>query len=338
MLTIDGDIGEGGGQVLRTALALSVCRQIPFRIHNIRARRKNPGLQPQHLAAVNAAAAISQARVQGAEIGSSVLVFEPADIIPGNYEFRIGTAGSATLVMQTILPALMLTGTSSSVRVEGGTHNPLSPPFEFFARAFCPLLNRMGARIETALERPGFYPRGGGLLRVNIHPATALQPLILRERGTTQALSAEILLAHLPIHIAQRERAVLQESLTMVEDAIRIHEDDSAYSPGNAISVFIPSEHVTEVFSSIGQRGKPAETVAGEVVDEVNGYLLTAVPVGVHLADQLLLPLALANGGEYLTQVPSLHTRTNMNIITQFTGIIFTAEEITDKQWKIAIR
>lgn len=337
MLILDGDMGEGGGQVLRTALALSVCKQIPFRIINIRARRQKPGLQPQHLAAVQAAARISQATVEDAVIGSQSLRFQPHGIYPGDYQFNIGTAGSVTLLVQTILPALMLANAPSSLRVEGGTHNPLSPPFDFFARAYCPLLTRMGAHISTTLERPGFFPKGGGIMHVALGATDKLQALRLLQRGDLQQLSAQILLAHLPEHIALRERNTLCQALALTEADVSIRHENAAFGPGNAVSVFVDSEHVTEVFSGFGQRGVPAENVAADVVAQVNDYLQADVPVGRHLADQLLLPLALAGAGEFLTQEPSLHTTTNMEVIRLFTGMRFTSEASKNRHWRIAI-
>lgn len=337
MLVIDGDIGEGGGQVLRTALALSVCRQIPFQMIHIRARRHKPGLQPQHLAAVQAAASISGARVENASIGSQDLYFQPNSIYPGDYRFAIGTAGSVTLLAQTILPALMLAPAPSTLRIEGGTHNPLSPPFEFFAQAFCPLLARMGVRIHTTLERPGFYPKGGGIMHITLAPVHSLKPLHLLHRGALQQVSAQILLAHLPTHIAQRERHILNQTLAIDEDNISIQNAASSFGPGNTVSVFVRSEHVTEVFTGFGQRGVPAETVASGVAAQVTDYLQAGVPVGHYLADQLLIPLALAGGGEFVTQVPSSHTTTNMAVITLFTDMQFSSVAGTDGQWRIAL-
>lgn len=336
MLVIDGDMGEGGGQLLRTALALSVCRQISFEIFNIRARRQKPGLQPQHLAAVQAAAKISAASVDGASLNSQHLRFQPRGIFAGDYRFNIGTAGSATLLVQTLLPALMLNKTPSSLHVTGGTHNPLSPPFDFFARAFCPLLTRMGFLIDARLERPGFYPRGGGIMQVALASADKLRPLRLLERGEVRRLSARILLAHLPAHIASRERDILQRSLSIAEDDIAIDTADAAFGPGNVVCVFVHSAYVTEVFTGFGQRGVPAESVAQKVTAQVNDYLRSEVPVGRYLADQLLIPVTLAGGGEFLTQPPSLHTTTNMAVITQITGQQFICEEQKAGQWRIA--
>lgn len=337
MLVIDGNMGEGGGQVLRTALALSLCRQIPFAMFNIRTRRPKPGLQPQHLAAVHAAAQISGARVTGAAIASQILQFEPAKLTAGDYRFDIGTAGSAILLLQTILPALLLADAGSTLEISGGTHNPMSPSYDFFEQAFCPLLKRMGAVIETRLIRPGFYPRGGGILQVRIAGKHRLQALELLHRGRLVQLRAEILLAHLPDHIAQRERKVLGENLSLDEQAIHIQHKNAALGPGNVISIYAQSEHLTEVFTGFGQRGVRAERVAVDVAKEVNAYLQADVPIGQFLADQLLLPLALAGGGAFVTQAPSLHTTTNIDVIAQFTGQRFHCDEVHKQRWCIAL-
>src|SRR5262245_2007058 len=160
-ITIDGSAGEGGGQILRTALALSLVTARPFRIERIRAGRPKPGLLRQHLTAVQAAAKVGAARISGAEVGSLELTFEPTGLRGGAYDFAVGTAGSATLVLQTLLPALLRAREPSQLTIEGGTHNPYAPPFDFLARTFLPVLRRMGAAIEARLEAPGFYPAGG---------------------------------------------------------------------------------------------------------------------------------------------------------------------------------
>ncbi len=335
MIRIDGSTGEGGGQILRTALSLSLCTGQAFRIERIRARRRRPGLQPQHLAAVQAAAAIGQARVQGAEAGSGTLEFAPGPVRPGNYRFDIGTAGSTTLVLQTVLPPLMLAAAPSRVAIEGGTHNPMAPPFEFLQHAWRPLIERMGPRLALQLERPGFYPAGGGLITAAIEPVARLAPLQLDERGPVHALQAEILLCHLPRHIAERERSILQRAFDIPETQIRIRIDDTAPGPGNAVSLFVASEHVTEVFTAIGRRGLPAEKVAGQVVTAAREYLSADVPVGRHLADQLLLPLALAGEGRFATLPPSRHTTTNITIIRQFLDIDIRCEAIDSRRWQV---
>jgi RNA 3'-terminal phosphate cyclase (ATP) len=202
MLEIDGARGEGGGQILRSSLALSLVTGTPFRIVNIRAGRKRPGLMRQHLTAVQAAVEVGQARVRGAEVGSRDLTFEPKAIRAGDYHFSVGTAGSATLVLQTVFPALALAKGPSTVTVEGGTHNPMAPPFDFLARAFLPLIERMGPRCQAVLERPGFYPAGGGRFRVSVEPAPAFARLDLRERGEIRGRRATAVVALLARSIA----------------------------------------------------------------------------------------------------------------------------------------
>ncbi len=337
MIRIDGSMGEGGGQILRTALALSLCLNIPFRIDRIRAARRRPGLQRQHLAAVEAAAAIGQAEVRGAEPDSESLVFVPGAVTPGEYQFDIGTAGSTTLVLQTILPPLMCASAASRLHIVGGTHNPMAPPFEFLASAFMPLIERMGPRVDLLLERPGYYPSGGGALRATIHPARQLAPLQLSERGAIRALRAEALLSHLPRHIAERELRILAEAFGLEADRQRIREDARASSPGNALSLFVEAENVTEVFTGIGRRGLPAERVAQGVVEAAREYLEAGVAVGRHLADQLLVPLALAGSGKFTTLAPSRHATTNIAVIRQFMAVRFAQERLGERQWRIAV-
>lgn len=338
MITIDGDMGEGGGQVLRTALTLSMCRQTAFRITNIRKRRRRPGLQRQHLAAVKAAAEISHAGVEGAEVSSQELIFQPGALSAGKYRFDIGTAGSTTLVAQTILPALITANGPSSVTLEGGTHNPMAPPFDYLEKVFCPLLNRMGPNISTRLERPGFYPRGGGIVHLDIESAARLKPLELTKRGKIKQVSAKILLARLPQHIAERERNIIVQALNIDKEQVITRHADNAPSPGNAVMISVMSEYLAELFTGYGIRGVPAEKVAEGAVMEVRDYLDSGVPVGHHLADQLLISLALAGGGAFVTTRPSLHTMTNIEVIKHFTETEFSVKETENNKWLIKIQ
>jgi RNA 3'-terminal phosphate cyclase (ATP) len=336
MLTIDGSLGEGGGQILRSALALSVCLRRPFRIVNIRARRPKPGLRPQHLAAVRAAADIAGARVDGATLGAQTLTFEPADIEAGAHRFAIGTAGSTMLVLQTVLPALLTASSASDLRLEGGTHNPRAPTFECLSRAYLPLIGRMGPRIAIELERAGFEPAGGGAVRVRIEPAPRLDPLHLETRGALVRVVAEVLLSKLPAHIAEREATTLATELDIRAESVRIRSVDDSLGPGNVVSVLVESEHVTEVFAEFGRRGVPAERVAQRAALAAKRYLASDVPVGVHLADQLLLPLALAGGGSFVTLPPSAHTRTNIAVIEAFLPVALRCAALDETgRWKI---
>ncbi len=316
MLTIDGASGEGGGQILRTSLALSLHTGEPFRAVRIRAGRKKPGLLRQHLACVEAAAAISGARVEGARLGSLELGFHPGRVRAGEYAFSVGHgAGSTTLILQSVLSALALAEGPSRLTLEGGTHNPFAPPFDFLARTFLPLLARLGPRVEVSLERPGFYPAGGGRLRVAIEPAKQLAPLeLVAERGALRRRQARALSARLP----ERELARLAERLGLKASELVAQELDPRAGPGNALCLELESEALCEVLCAFGERGKPAEAVADEVAAAALRYLASGAPVGECLCDQLLLPLALAGRGALRTLAPSSHTRTNLEVIARF--------------------
>lgn len=333
MIVIDGSHGEGGGQVLRTSLALSLVTGKPFRIDNIRAKRKSPGLLRQHLTAVNAAARVGAASVDGASMGATSMTFVPQTLCAGYYTFAIGTAGSTTLVLQTILLPLCVAGEPSTVEIEGGTHNPAAPPFDFLAKAFLPLLQRMGANVEVELVRPGFYPAGGGKIVAKITPAKRLARLELDDRGALVSRSARAVVANLPYSIAQREARTAAEILGWHDDdRVEAHTLASdTPGPGNAITIVVASEHVTEVFTGFGERGVRAEAVAANAANEAKRYLDSSVAVGEHLADQLLLPMALGEGGSFTTFPPSSHTTTNVEIIRKFVdvGIAVEVGEVT---------
>ena len=336
MLQIDGAQGEGGGQVLRSALALSLVTGQAFEIRRIRAGRRRPGLMRQHAAAVHAAAAVGSARVAGGTIGSRQLTFVPEAVKPGGYRFAVGSAGSATLVLQTVLPALVLAGGPSTVVLEGGTHNPFAPPFDFLEKAFLPLLGRMGPQVTVALDRPGFFPAGGGRFTARVTPVARLRPLVLPERGKLLRLRGAAIVADLPRRIAEREAAALADLLPLAAGDVAIREYPGC-GPGNAVLVAVHSEHVSEVFSAFGARGRPAESVALAAAEEVLGYLAAGVPVGCRLADQLLLPMALAGGGSFRTLEPSRHTRTNIAVIGHFLGVAISARPLERGAWQIAV-
>jgi RNA 3'-terminal phosphate cyclase (ATP) len=338
MITIDGSFGEGGGQIIRSSCALSVITGKSFRIYNVRARRDRPGLQQQHLTAVNAAAEIGQAKVDGAAVGSTEFTFVPGRVAPGEYVFNIGTAGSTTLVLQTVLPPLITASGTSRLTLEGGTHNVHAPPFEFIQKTFLPLVNQTGPRVSIELERYGFYPPGGGRFHVLIEPGTGQRRLDLLERGQLRRQSARALVVNLPQGIAERELNVIKEQMGWDKEQLQLEISTNAYSPGNVVTIEIESEQVTEVITGIGERGVRAETVAGRAVEEAQQYLATGAPVGEHLADQLLIPLALAGGGSFLTGAPSLHTTTNMEIIKTFLNVDIAVMPASEHTWKIEVR
>jgi RNA 3'-terminal phosphate cyclase (ATP) len=316
MITIDGSKGEGGGQVLRSALAMSLATGTPFRIEKIRAGRRKPGLMRQHLTAVQAAAAVGRARVEGAGTGSPELTFEPRGLDPGDYAFSVGTAGSATLVLQTILPPLLRASGPSTITLEGGTHNPMAPPFDFLERAFLPIVNALGPRVTVSLERAGFYPAGGGRFVATIEPA-AIGALMLCDRGEIHTRRVRGVVSNLPRTIAEREVRTAIELLNWSAEAADISSVPGP-GPGNVLVVEIASEHAAEVCTSFGEPGVTSESVARRAVDEARRYLTASVPVGCHLADQLLPIIALGKGGVFRTVALSQHARTNADVIRQF--------------------
>ena len=318
MIVIDGSEGEGGGQMLRTALALSMVTGQPFRIEKIRAGRSRPGLMRQHVTAVEAACAVGGAQCGELAVGASEIGFVPAGTVAGNHEFAVGTAGSTSLVLQTVLPALALADRPSRLVLSGGTHNPHAPPFEFLARAFLPLLERMGPRVRAELVRPGFYPAGGGRIEVEIDPAPRLSPLELLDRGDLRRVEARVLIAALPGEIAVRELATVEKVLAWPEESRKINQLPEEMGPGNVLLLEAEHAHVTEIVTGFGRLGTPAEVVGEKAAKRMAGYLASPAAVGPYLADQLLLPLALAGSGSFTTVKPSLHSRTAAEVIGKF--------------------
>ena len=318
MLTLDGRMGEGGGQVLRTSLSLAAGLGVPVRIEHIRGGRGKPGVLRQHRTAAMASAEICGGEVRGAELGSMELEFEPGEVRAGEYRFAVGSAGSAILVLQTILPPLLLTNGESRLVIEGGTHNPWAPPFEAIQRSFARVLAKTGAALDLTLERPGFYPAGGGRVVARIRPPKTAEPLELLERGDERTHSAEVILAHLPRSVGERELARLQRRLHWVTSASPIHRRDDSAGPGNVAHVTLEFEHVTEVLTGFGEKGVSAETVGKRLGSAAARYLGHTAPVGEHLADQLMVPLALLAGGRYRATAFSKHALTNAEVINAF--------------------
>lgn len=335
MISIDGSAGEGGGQVLRTSLALSMVTNQPFVMKNIRANRSKPGLLRQHLTAVKAAAAVSCAHVKGASLGSDAIEFTPGPMNPGMYHFSIGSAGSTTLVLQTILPALIRASGPSEVIIEGGTHNPYAPTVHFLKKCFSPVLESMGPRVKVELMRHGFSPAGGGKIRVRIEPVDKLKPLKLNDRGEITGRRVIATISGLHGSIADRELEAVRKKLGFSASEVFHDRIDERYGPGNVLAIEIQSDVVTEIITSFGELGKSAERVARQAVKHVNDYVSSGVPVGRHLADQLLLPMAIAGSGEFKTGRMSRHTCTNIDVIHQFVTGRFHREEFLPGRYHI---
>lgn len=327
MIELDGSAGEGGGQVLRTALTLSMITGRPFRIINIRARRAKPGLMRQHLVAVQAAAQVSAATVTDAGIGSQALTFVPQRIRSGDYQLAIGTAGSCTLVLQTILPALLFADAVSTVRITGGTHNPMAPPVQFLQRAYCRVLREMGASIDIDILRAGFYPAGGGVLLASVTPCTRLRPLELLSRGERVSAYAESFIAGVPASVARRELESIGAGMGWDQRQLRECSLPADQGPGNALLITLEHEYVTEVFTAFGEKKVRAEAVADSVLHQARRYIASNAAVGEYLADQIMLPAALAGGGRYSIERVSQHARTNAEVISRFLPVSITFED-----------
>ena len=330
IISIDGSFGEGGGQILRSSLGLAMVTGQPFELNNIRAKRSRPGLLRQHLTAVNAAAEISGASVTGNHIGSDRSVFEPGTVSGGEFTFSVGTAGSTTLVLQAVLPALLTAPEQSTIILEGGTHNPMAPPFHFLKRSFLGVINRMGSRVSASIERYGFYPAGGGRFTVTIEPAERLKRCDIMERGKEVSRRATALYAKIPADIAESERRMAGRMLSIPDAGLSVDEVSSP-GPGNVVLIEVESEHVTYVATSFGEKGLSRERVVKRAVKETRKYLEAEVPVCEHLADQLLIPFAMAGGGSFRTVLPSLHTLTNIEVVKKFMDTEIRVEEETEK-------
>lgn len=337
MIVIDGSAGEGGGQVLRSALALSILTRTAFRMERIRAGREKPGLRPQHLTAVEASRSVSNADVTGAEIGSRELTFRPRTVQGGEHRFSVGTSGSAMLVLETLLPALLRARERSRVTIEGGTHNPMAPPYEFFAESFLPVVRRMGAKVDLALERPGFHPAGGGRIVATVEPSE-LGPLELEERGDVTFRRALAQSAGLPPAVADRELRVAKDRLGLSKDSLARQDWDESFGPGNVFSIHLGFEHVTAVFTGFGERGIRAEEVAEQAIGPSLRFVETKAAADEHLADQLLLPMAIGRGGVFTTTEPTSHTTTQIETLKTFLGGEVELDTADEKTWTVTMR
>jgi RNA 3'-terminal phosphate cyclase (ATP) len=333
---IDGSEGEGGGQILRTALSLSACTGVPVRMHHIRAKRAKPGLMRQHLTALQAIAELCTAKVVGDRVGSAYVSFEPGHCRGGTRRFAIGTAGSTTLVAQTVMWPLLQCGDAAEITIEGGTYNPLAPPVDFLARALAPRLLEMGAQVHVELVRAGFYPAGGGEMVLRVVGKPAWRPREFLERGVVRRKRARALVANLPKSIGDRELRVVGDELGW--SRAELHCDMVlAHGPGNALLLEVESEHATTIVSSIGERGRRAEVVAGAAIRELQTVLAAEVPVDAHLADQLVVPMALAGGGAFRTLEPTGHLRSQLDLVPRFLDVRATASPEGGAVWRVEI-
>lgn len=319
---IDGTQGEGGGQVLRTALSLSAITGCSLSVERVRGGRRKPGLMRQHLTCLRAVAAICGGQVQGAELRSSAFRFVPGAIRGGDYHFDVGSAGAVGLVLQTVLPVLLHADGPSTVRITGGTHVNFSPSVHALMNSFVPVLRDMGAKVELELERFGFNPAGGGSILATIAPG-ALAPVVRDERGPVSSVEVNVAIHGVPTHVARREAQVLCSALNLNPDLARIDVVESQ-GPGNALWVTLrhgPEGEQFTVFDAVGQKGRRAEQVVKTLSRRIQRWQHAGVPVDEYLADQLLLPLALAGGGSFRSRTLSRHAETNIGVIQRFLDV-----------------
>jgi len=326
MIELDGAVGEGGGQILRSALTLSMITGQPFRITNIRANRPKPGLMRQHFVAVQAAAQICGADIGDIAVGALTLDFVPAQIKGGEYKLSIGTAGSCTLVLQTLLPALLYADQPSVVHISGGTHNPMAPPAQFLQRAYGRVLGDMGVKVDIQLKRFGFYPAGGGEVVAKIEPCAMLKPLELTERGERISAYAESFVAGIPTHVAKRELECVGRGMGWDESQLLVRGLSQDQGPGNALLITLEQGYVTEMFCAFGEKAVTAEAVAKKAIQAVRDYVRSGAAVGEHLADQIMLPMALAGGGRFTLSHVSKHAQTNAAVIARFLPVRISFE------------
>lgn len=330
-LAIDGAHGEGGGQVVRTAVALAAIVGQPIDVDRIRARRETPGLGAQHVAAIRAVAAVCDGEVEGLAVGSSAFSFTPRALRGGDFRFDVGTAGSVSLVLQALLPVMLSAREHYRVTLVGGTDVPLAPPIDYLRWVLLPLLARMGAHVELEVRRRGYYPRGGGEIRVACCGGE-LRPLILGTPGTLAVVRGTAHVAGMPASVAERMRRAAVQRLRLgglkpVEIDARTLAPDEAVGSGGAI-VAVAETDVTRIGAAwVAERGVRAEEIGEAVGGQLSADLLNAAAIDVHAADQLLVYLALAGGGGFTVRTVSSHAATAMWLIEQFLPVRFSIEE-----------
>jgi RNA 3'-terminal phosphate cyclase (ATP) len=342
-LKIDGNYGEGGGQILRTTLSLSCLLKKPVEITNIRKGRKIPGLQPQHLTSVNACKSISEAEAEGNKLQSLTLKFSPQKIKGGDFTFNVAeekrSAGSTSLILQALFLPLSLAEQSSHITLLGGTHVPWSPPFDYLKEVFLPMVRKIGCQMELQIKKWGWYPKGGGEVHCMIHPAKKLTSLNLTERGKLLNLTGISVVSNLPIPIAERQK---NQALKILKEKIFSPEIKIIQAPsiGQGTFFFLKAEFENSVagFGALGEIGKRAEKVAEEACQEFLEFTETKAAIDPHLSDQLIPYLALAEGqSSFTVSLISKHLLTNIWVVQQFLPTKITVEGKEGSAGKVII-
>ena len=330
MIVVDGSMGEGGGQILRNAVALSAVLLKPVRIINIRAKRSKPGLRPQHLTAVKAVASLCSAEVRGLSIGSMEIVFQPRRRLGGGrIRFDAGTAGSTTLMLQSLMPAMAFSQGTVEAELRGGTNNPLAPPAEYLIEVLTPMLAKMGCRFQVELLRRGFYPRGGGIVKAKSQPVESLKPIRLLSQDSVRKIKGLSYSSRLPGHIVERmassaERILKEEGydIEIAREALRPDNPKCALDPGCGIILVAEFGSGSLMAASrLGERGVPAERVGEEAARDLLNQIKTGAAVDRHMGDQLVIWACLSNGvSEYVTSELTTHTTTSIQLCRLIAG------------------
>lgn len=336
VIEIDGSIGEGGGQVLRSSLSLSMFLQQPFTIKNIRAGRKRPGLMRQHITAVKAAAKICNAKVKGAEISSLKIEFYPGKVQTGKYKFDVGSAGSTTLIFQTLLPVLMIEEGKTEITLSGGTHNQFSPPLDFLVNTFLRQINNMGPKVSIDTTAYGFYPVGGGMFTVKIDPVKELKQIEILSRGKNISKKALAYSSKINEEIGENEMKIVAKKFGWLKENCESVMVESP-GPGNVVLLIDENEHTTEVFTGFGRKQYSLKKVVADALTEYTEYIQSEVPVYKYLADQMVIPMVLSGAGRFITSEPSLHTLTNIEVVKKFLEVDISINQLNRKQWQIDI-
>jgi len=331
---LDGSVGEGGGQILRVAIALSAVLLKPVRIYNVRAKRSPPGLRPQHLTAVKAVAWLADAEVKGLSVGSSEVIFFPRRLKGGKMTFDAGTAGSTTLILQSLMPAMAFAEERVEAEIRGGTNNPMAPTFEYLSYVLLPVLRNMGCSFSLDLLRRGFYPRGQGIVRAVSEPVDYLRPIKLTEFSGVEKISGISYSCRLPGHIAERmaksaSRFLSENGYENTDISLEVLQQNAAkcsVDPGCGIILFARTKEGHIIASdSLGRLGVPAEKVGEEAAADLVKQLNAKAPVDKHLGDQLVIWVAIAKGySEYRVTELTLHTLTSIEVCEKMTGAEFT--------------
>ncbi len=328
MVEIDGAHGEGGGQLVRTAVAIAAVTGVPVRIVDIRAKRRRPGLAAQHAAAVRAVAALCDARCEGAQTRSTMLSFWPRRLRGGVFQVDVGTAGSIALVLQAMLPAAAATGQRVDVTMRGGTDVPMAPPMDYLRLVLLPLLGTLGVGAELSIARRGYYPAGGGEVRLALQPVTRLMPFVVQECGPVERIDVRAHVAHLPVSIAQRMATAARNALPSgleVQEQVEVCAPELALGPGGAIVLRALSAHTTLGAARVAERGVPAERLGQAAAQSLRRDLDAAATLDIHAVDQMLVFLALADGpSAFRAAEPSSHARTVMWLLEKLTPARFS--------------